>query len=86
NLGTVAVQAQVVEHTPPNHLKIAINRASAAGTVTLDLAPDGAGTLVRYAANAQLSGAAAVADNFAMKPIIDGVLNRVLTSLDSQIS
>lgn len=86
NLGTVAVQAQVVEQSAPNHLKIAINRASASGTVSLDLAPDGAGTLLRYAANAQLSGAAAMADNFAMKPIIDGVLNRVFASLDSQIS
>lgn len=86
NLGTVAVQAQVVENSAPNHLKIAINRTSASGTVTIDLAPDGAGTLLRYVANAQLSGPAAVADNFAMRPVIDGVLNRVFSSLDSQIS
>src|SRR5262245_14345064 len=52
-----SLTAQVVERTSPSHMKFAVNRASANGTLTVDLAPDGAGTLATYAANIDASGA-----------------------------
>ena len=85
NLGTVTVDAQVVEQTAPSRLKIAVNKVSATGTVAIELAGDGAGTLLTYSATAQLSGPAAIADNFAMRPVVDGVIGQVFSKLDSQI-
>jgi carbon monoxide dehydrogenase subunit G len=85
NLGTVTVDAQVVEQSAPTHMTVAINKASASGTVAIDLAPDGSGTVLTYTAAAQLSGPAAIADNFAMRPIVDGVIGQVFSRLESQI-
>jgi carbon monoxide dehydrogenase subunit G len=86
NLGEVWVQAQVAEQTPPSHMKVTVSRSSANGVVNIDLAPDGAGTLLTYSATAQLSGPAAAADNFAVRPIVDGVVGQVFSKLDGQIS
>jgi carbon monoxide dehydrogenase subunit G len=86
NLGAVTVQAQVVEQANPSHMKIAINRSVASGTVTIDLAPDGNGTVLTYSAQAQLSGPAAAMDNFATRPIVDGVINQIFAKLETQIS
>ncbi len=85
NLGTVTVDAQVIEQNAPSRMKIAVNKASANGTVAIDLAPDGPGTLLTYNAAAQLSGPVAIADNFAMRPIVDGVIGQIFSKLESQI-
>lgn len=85
NLGSVTVTAQVVEQQAPSHLKIGINRSVANGTVTVDIAPDGAGSMLTYNANMQLSGALAVADNPIVRNIADGKINDVFKKLDTQI-
>lgn len=85
NLAKVTVTAQVVEQSAPSHLKIGINRSVASGTVTVDIAPDGAGSMLTYNANMQLSGALAMADNPIVRNIADGKINDVFNKLDSQI-
>lgn len=83
--GTYAGEAQVTEHTAPTHMQVGINRASADGTLTVDLAPDGAGTLLSYSANARLSGALAAADNPLTRPFVDQVINQIFSRLEQQI-
>jgi hypothetical protein len=85
NLGTVTVTAQVVEQQAPSHLKIGINRSVASGTVTVDIAPDGAGSLLTYTANMQLSGAVAAADNPIGRKFVDSQIGGVFNKLDAQI-
>lgn len=85
NLAKVSVTAQVVEQTAPTHLKIGINRSVASGTVTVDIAPDGAGSLLSYNVNMQLSGALAMADNPIVRNIADSRINDVFNKLDGQI-
>jgi hypothetical protein len=82
---SVGVEAQVAEQTAPSHMKVVVNKAGNSGTVTIDLAPDGAGTQLTYNANAQLTGAAAMMDNFATRPMVDGAINKFFTTLESQI-
>lgn len=82
---SVGVEVQVVEQTAPSHMKVAGSKAGNNGVVTIDLAPDGAGTLLTYNANAQLTGAAAMMDNFATRPMVDGAINKFFTTLESQI-
>lgn len=87
NLGTVTVTAQVIEQSAPSHLKIGINRSVASGTVTVDIAPDGTGSLLTYNANVQLSGAvAAAAENPLGRKFVDGQIGGIFDKLDKQIS
>jgi len=76
--------AQVVEQTPPSHMKFAVTRASANGTLTVDLASDGAGTMATYAANIEAGGALGPALAMA-KPIISGQIGQFFSRLDSQL-
>lgn len=85
NLGTATVTAQVIEQSAPSHLKIGVNRSVANGTVTVDIAPDGSGSLLTYNANVQLSGAAAAADNPLGRKVVDGVIGSIFNKLDSQL-
>src|SRR6185312_5028464 len=41
----------VTEHPPPSHMKIEVHRDIVNGFVTIDLAPDGTGTMLSYNAN-----------------------------------
>jgi uncharacterized protein len=87
--GGGGITGQVSENTPPSHMKIAFSRqgpnSSATGTITIDLAPDGTGTLLTYSGNASLGGAAAVLDNPLTRPMVEGQLNQVFKRLDSQV-
>jgi carbon monoxide dehydrogenase subunit G len=75
----------VSEATPPNHLKLAVNRSSGSGTVTLDLADDGSGgTNMTYAANIALSGPLALLDG-AAKPFADNAVKQALSNLSSSL-
>lgn len=84
--GPYSGQVQVVEHTAPTHMKIALNRTSVSGTVTVDLTPDGTGTLLAYTANGNLSGALAMLDNPLTRPVVDGQIGQFFSRLGSQIS
>jgi carbon monoxide dehydrogenase subunit G len=49
--------AQVVEQTAPSHMKLAVNRTQISGALTVDLAPDGGGTMLMYAGSITANGA-----------------------------
>jgi carbon monoxide dehydrogenase subunit G len=49
--------AQVVEQSAPTHMKLAVNRTQIAGALTVDLAPDGSGTVLTYAGSITANGA-----------------------------
>ncbi len=76
--GTVTV----LEHTAPSHLKIGLSRTSVSGNLSVDLAPDGAGTLLSYTAQ----GTLAMLDNPLTRPLIDGQIGQFFSKLDAQIS
>jgi len=80
--GTVTV----LEHTAPSHLKIGLSRTSVSGNLSVDLAPDGAGTLLAYTAQGTLNGAFAMLDNPLTRPLIDGQIGQFFSKLDAQIS
>ena len=84
--GPFGGQAQVVEHTAPNHMKVSVSRASVNGAVTVDLAPDGSGTLLTYNANGNVSGPLAIVDNPLTRPLVDSQINGFFSRLESQIS
>jgi carbon monoxide dehydrogenase subunit G len=80
--GTITIQAS--EQQSPSHMKLSISRASVSATATVDLAPDGSGTLATYNAHADLSGALAAAGMVA-KPIVEGQLKQFFSCLDSKV-
>ncbi len=84
--GPFSGQVQVVEHTNPSRLTVALNRTSVSGSVTVNLAPDGDGTLLTYSAVGNLNGALAVLDNPLTRPIIDGQIGNFFTKLESHIN
>lgn len=87
--GTFGVQAQVVEQNAPNHLKLAINRQGAntsiQGNMTVDLAAQGAGTLLTYQFAATLGGPIAMADNPVTKPLVQRTADQFFSNLEKQI-
>jgi carbon monoxide dehydrogenase subunit G len=82
-------QLQVVEQTPPSHLKMALKKQGAASTVqadvTIDLAEAGSGTQVTYHATAKLDGPVAIADNPLTRPVVDGLLGQFFNRLEQQL-
>jgi carbon monoxide dehydrogenase subunit G len=76
--------AQVVEQTPPSHMKFAVNRTQVNGTLTVDLAPDGAGTLLTYSGT--VNGSGAVGAGLAMaQGLIKGQVDQFFSRLEGQI-
>ena len=76
--------ARVTQQTPPNHLKVEANGGGVAASLTVDLAADGAGTLINYTAVAE-GGAAAGAGLAIAKPAIDSGINGFFSKLEAQI-
>jgi carbon monoxide dehydrogenase subunit G len=74
----------VTEHTPPSHLKIEVHRDLVDGFVTIDLAPQGTGTLLTYLASFNLSGPLGPMAAMA-QPMVSGQLNQVFARLNQQI-
>lgn len=87
--GTFSGQAQVVEQTPPSHLKLAINRRGAASViqaeVVIDLADAGTGTLLTYHGSAKLEGPIAFLDNPLTRPMVEGALGQFFSRFEKQI-
>ncbi len=82
-------QAQVVEHTPPSHMKLALNKRGVTNNiqaeVTVDLADAGSGTQVSYRAVAKLEGPIAMADNPVTRPFVDAALGQFFSKLEQNI-
>lgn len=85
----VILDAQVTEHTAPSHLKLAVDRhgshGSAEGGITIDLRPDGAGTVLEYGGAVSLGGPAALLDNPLSRPLVNAQLGHFFTNLEQQI-
>ncbi len=79
--GTRTLQGGLSEYTPPNHMKINLNRGPVNATATIDLAAEGAGTKLSYAVSAAISGPMAPVVETMGKPIIEGQLNQFFSKL-----
>lgn len=85
--GPFSGQVQVVEHTAPSHFKATVERTAISGSLAVDLAPDGSGTLLTYNAAGNVSGAlGALVDNPLTRPLIDGQISGFFKKLETQIS
>jgi carbon monoxide dehydrogenase subunit G len=87
--GEGGMTAQVSEHVPPSHMKLAFDHHghhnNAKGELVIDLVVDGTGTLLSYAATATLGGLAAAVDNPLTRPIMESQLGQVFARLDQQL-
>lgn len=79
--GTRTVQGEVSENTPPNHMKITLNRGPVNATATIDLAAEGAGTKLTYLVNAAVSGPMGPMVETMGKPLIEGQLKQFFDKL-----
>lgn len=75
---------QVTENTPPTHMKFVVNRTNVQGTLTVDLAPNGAGTLVTYAGTVNAGGPYAAGLAVA-QGLIKGQVDQFFTKLEGQM-
>jgi carbon monoxide dehydrogenase subunit G len=84
NLGTT-----ILEQNPPNHAVLGIDRTgsygSLKGNVTIDLAPEGAGTNLTYTAHIDLGGRIGMADNMIGKAAAQNGLNQFFKNLESKV-
>lgn len=83
--GPYSGTVNVTEHTAPSHMKIERNGGQASGSLVVDLAPNGSGTMLSYVANASLSGALAMLDNPLTRPLIDNQIGQFFSKLESQL-
>jgi carbon monoxide dehydrogenase subunit G len=81
---TGSARIQVSDEQPPRHMKLSIQRASVNATATIDLAADGAGTILTYNAHADLGGALAAAAMM-VRPIVDSQLKQFFSCLASKV-
>ena len=78
------VNAQVVEQTPPTHLKLAVNRTQTSGSLTVDLVPSGAGTALSY--KAEVNGSGALGPAIAMaKPLVESQVGQFFSKLEGHL-
>lgn len=88
---SLGIMAQVVEQTPPSHLKFSLNRQGVSsrvqGEMTVDLAPNGAGTTLTYAGTAQMEGPIALAvENPIARGLAHKAVDQFFESLAKQIA
>ncbi len=87
--GDVTLAPTIEQEQPPQHAVLAINYASDVSTlkgdVTIDLAPDGAGTRLTYAAQLHLTGRIGIADNMVGKTAAQASLNRFFNNLEQNV-
>lgn len=70
-------------------LKLVFNRQgahnSAQGALTVDLAPEGAGTRVSYGASATIGGPIAMLDNPLSRPLVDQTIGHFFNNLKQRL-
>ena len=79
-----SIVAQVVEQSAPSHLKLSVSRASASGTLTVDITGSGAGSTLNYSGSVNAAGPFAGALMMA-RPLIDSQISQFFARLDGQI-
>jgi carbon monoxide dehydrogenase subunit G len=77
--GTISVP----ESNPPSHMKLTVARTGINAEANIDLAPDGAGTMLNYDAHANLSGAFTAAEM--AKPIVQSQMNGFFSRLSEKL-
>jgi uncharacterized protein len=71
------------ESNPPSHMKLSVTRSGISAEASIDLVPDGAGTILNYDAHANLSGALAAAE--VLKPVVQSQLNGFFSRLSEKV-
>jgi Uncharacterized conserved protein len=88
--GPVSVYLNIVNRQAPGYLELQVVRDGRGGSINADakinLADEADGTLLSYDATAELSGPAAMADNFIGQTALKGALGNFLKSLDKEIA
>jgi hypothetical protein len=87
--GPFAVVVNLLQRQEPNLIVLGMKRQGRAGTVdataNINIADQAGGALVTYDANAELSGAVAVAGTVG-KPAVNNVLNSIFENLDKALA
>ncbi len=87
--GAYAVIVNLVQRQDPNLIVLGVKRQGRGGSVdaiaNINIADDAGGSLVTYDANAELSGAIAVAGTVG-KPFVNNTLNSVFENLDKALA
>lgn len=87
--GSYAVVVNLLQRQDPNLIVLGVKRQGRGGSVdataNINIADEADGALVTYDANAELSGAIAVAGTIG-KPIVNNTLNSVFENLDKVLS
>ncbi|HEY0756480.1 MAG TPA: SRPBCC domain-containing protein [Ktedonobacteraceae bacterium] len=86
--GSYAVVVNLLQRQAPNLIVLGIKRQGRGGSVdavaNINIADDADGSLVTYDANADLSGAVAVAGTVG-KPLVNNTLNTIFENLDKAL-
>jgi uncharacterized protein len=83
--GTYGGQVDVLEHTAPGHIKVALKRSIIDATATVDLTDDGTGTLATYSGTATLGGGLAALDNVVGRQMAQGALGQFFKNFEAAI-
>jgi carbon monoxide dehydrogenase subunit G len=87
--GSFSLGATIESQTPPTHAVLGVDRSgsygSMKGQVTIDLAPDGAGTNLTYNAHLDLSGKIGMADNMLGQQAVKAGLGQFFKNLETKV-
>jgi carbon monoxide dehydrogenase subunit G len=83
--GTYGGQVDVLEHTPPSHIKVALKRSIIDATATIDLTDDGTGTLATYAGSATLGSGLSALDNVIGRQMAQGALSQFFKNFEAAL-
>lgn len=78
------VTVQVAEQHAPTHIRLEGKSPNVAAATTVDLAPNGDGTLLTYQAHADLSGPLSAVAALA-RPFVENQLKHIFACLDSKL-
>jgi len=88
--GPYQIPLRTEDVVEPSHLVIVAEPSSSIGSVkarcTVDLAADGASTVVNYTANAVLDGKIGAIPEIVIKPALKGAVDHFFKNLEKQIS
>lgn len=81
---SAGLTVQVTQQEPPRYIRLEGKTPNVAAWATVDLSPDGTGTLLSYNAHADLSGPLSAVATLA-KPFAESQLKNVFACLDQKI-
>jgi carbon monoxide dehydrogenase subunit G len=83
--GSYGGQVDVLEHTAPSHLKVALKRSIIDATATVDLTDEGTGALATYFGTAVLGGGLSALDNILGRQMAQGALGQFFKNFEQAI-